>query len=353
MASKTESKIVPDNMPVLPPRQDIPTAWLGRDLAKHPHMWTMTLSSDHVAELEHAVFKLASTGIELASMTKENIPLPSLGPSLSLVQTELLHGRGFVLVRGLNIGRRTERDIARMFFGVGLHLGHARSQNAAGQILGNVRDLGIDGSDNNVRIYQTNERQTFHTDSCDVVGLICLRQAMSGGESMLVSAASIYNAFLECSPGLLPLLFDPIATDRRGEIPRGMKPYFEIPVFTWYEGYLNIVYQRQYIDSAQRFANAMRLTSDHVKALNLFDELANNPVLNLSVMLEPGDMLFVHNHSLLHDRMGFEDWLEPERSRHLLRLWLSMPGDRPLPDCFAQRFGNTTIGDRGGICVLS
>ena len=67
--------------------------------------------------------------------------------------------------------------------------------------------------------------------------------------------------------------------------------------------------------------------------------------------LEPGDIQFVHNHTMLHDRMGFEDWPEPDRRRHLLRLWLSVPGDRPLPDCFAQRFGATTIGDRGGIVV--
>ncbi len=192
-----------------------------------------------------------------------------------------------------------------------------------------MRDLGAKGSDSNVRIYQTSERQTFHTDSCDVVGLICMQQAKSGGESMLVSAVSIYNAFLDRRPDLLPCLFDPIATDRRGEIPEGMKPYFEIPVFTWHRGYLNVMYQRQYIDSAQRFPDAMRLTPDHVEALNLFDELANDPGLNLAMMLAPGDMQFVHNHTLLHDRTGFADWPEPER-RHLLRSWLSVPCDRPF-----------------------
>ena len=146
-------------------------------------------------------------------------------------------------------------------------------------------------------------------------------------------------------------LFDPIATDRRGEIPDGMNPYFEIPVFTMHRGCLNVMYQRQYIDSAQRFPEVLRLTPDHVAALDLFDELANDPDLNLSMTLRPGDMQFVHNHTLLHDRTGFEDWPEPERRRHLLRLWLSVPGDRPLPDCFAERFGTTVIGDRGGIVV--
>jgi hypothetical protein len=274
-----------------------------------------------------------------------------LGPVLSDLREELLRGRGFALVRGLDIERYTEHEASALFFGLGTHLGHARSQNAAGDVLGHVRDEGASGADTSVRIYQTNERQTFHTDSCDVVGLLCLRQAKSGGESLLVSGASIYNAMLERRPDLLPRLFDPIATDRRGEIPDGMKPFFEIPVFTFHRGHLNVMYQRQYVDSAQRFAGAMRLTPDHVAALDLFDELANDPDLNLSMTLQPGDMQFVHNHALLHDRTGFADWPEPERRRHLLRLWLSVPGDRPLPDCFAQRFGSTVIGDRGGIVV--
>jgi len=342
---------MPDERIVLPPRQDVPTAWLGRDLAKHPEIWTVTLSPGHVAELELAMAEVMASGIEMAAITKEIFPLPSLGPVLSVLRREMVHGRGFALVRGLSVGGYTEQEIATVFFGLGSHIGHARSQNAASQILGHVRDLGAKGSDENVRIYQTRERQTFHTDSCDVVGLICLRQARSGGESMLVGAASIYNAFLDRRPDLLPRLFDAVATDRRGEIPEGMKPFFEIPVFTLHQGYLNVMYQRQYIDSAQRFPDAMRLGADHVEALDLFDELANDPDLTLSMTLEPGDMQFVHNHSVLHDRTGFEDWPEPERRRHLLRLWLSVPGDRPLPDCFAERFGATTIGDRGGIVV--
>ena len=113
------------------------------------------------------------------------------------------------------------------------------------------------------------------------------------------------------------------------------------------------MYQRQYIDSAQRFADAMRLTPNHVNALNLFDELSNEPELKLSMMLKPGDLKLIHNHSVLHDRMGFEDWPEADRKRHLLRLWLSVPDDRPLPDCYAERFGTTTIGNRGGIVVQS
>ena len=83
---------------------------------------------------------------------------------------ELLNGRGFALIRGLKIGNLTEREVGILFFGLGSYFGNARSQNAAGELLGHVKDIGVSSLDNSVRIYQTNERQTFHTDSCDVVG---------------------------------------------------------------------------------------------------------------------------------------------------------------------------------------
>ena len=334
-------------MNALPPRQDIAAAWKGRALATKPEAWTINLSDIHIEALEHAAAKIRS----LSEISKETFNLPTFGPILAELQSELIHGGGFVLIRGLDMSSYSDDEIAILFSGLGSHIGHARSQNGAGDLLGHVLDVGADASDPNARIYQTSERQTFHTDSCDVVGLVCLKKSKAGGASMLVSAVSIYNAFLEQRPDLLALLFDPIATDRRGEIPAGMKPYFEIPVFTWHEGHLNVMYQRQYIDSAQRFSKALRLTPEHIEALDLFDKLANDPDLTLTMQLEPGDIQFVHNHSMLHDRMGFEDWPEPDRRRHLLRLWLSVPGDRPLPDCFAERFGTTTIGDRGGIVV--
>ena len=92
------------------------------------------------------------------------------------------------------------------------------------------------------------------------MGLLCLREAREGGDSLLVSAEAIYNRLLEARPDLLALLFDPVATDRRGEVPEGMKPYTEIPPLSWHEGHLTVYYQRQCIDSASRFPDSMRLT---------------------------------------------------------------------------------------------
>lgn len=338
-------------MQEIPSEQMVTAAWYGAEMAGQEAQWLGQLSQDDVVELEAAARNCLARGLSIPQITSVDFSLPCLGRRLALLQATLLHGIGFGVLRGLPVANYSREMAAAIFFGVGAHLGNARSQNGDGHLLGHVRDAGLSSDDTNVRIYQTAERQSFHTDSCDIVGLLCLKGAIEGGETLLVSAITIFNEILRLRPDLLPYLFEPMATDRRGEVDKGQKPYFQIPVFNWYEGYLSTIYQRQYIDSAQRFADAPRLTARHMEALDLYDELANDPRLCLRMQLQPGDMQFVYNHTLLHDRTDFRDHPDPGERRHLLRLWLSSSGDRPLPDCFSERFGSVEIGNRGGIFV--
>ena len=313
--------------------------------------WIELLDAEDVAEIEAAVALLDAAGADIARIVRADFALPRLASRMQRVLGDVQDGRGFVLLRGLPVQRWSLRQSAIAFFGLGAHLGSARSQNAKGHVLGHVQDLGLSSNDPTVRIYQTDERQTFHTDSCDIVGLLCLQTAQSGGLSALVSSTTIFNEMLRRRPDLVSCLFEPVATDRRGEVPAGQKPYFEIPVFNWFAGRLSAIYQRQYIDSAQRFADAPRITPRLKEALDLFDALANDPAVNFMMEFQRGDVQFVHNHTLLHDRTAFKDWSEPERKRHLLRLWLAPENARPLPAVYAQRYGSVTPGARGGIML--
>ena len=333
----------------LPPLQRHRAAWYGPEMARRESEWSYYLSAQEVRELEYAAEPWARLPDGLAKIRADTFALPALGAKLLALRRELIEGRGFGVLRGLPVERYTEAESQAIFCGIGSHLGMARSQNAQRQLLGHVRDLGVSSQDPGVRVYQTNERQTFHTDSADVVGLLCLTNARSGGDSLLVSSSTLFNEMRQQCPDLLGLLLQPVATDRRGEVPAGQAPYFLIPVFSYYAQFLTAIYQRQYIDSAQRFTDAPRLSEQHVQALDRFDQLANNPELHFSMCLAPGDMQFVYNHALLHDRTAFQDWPEPQRRRHLLRLWLAVPGDRPLPACFASRYGSLEIGNRGGV----
>ena len=318
-------------------------------MANNQSAWLYHLSPENIAELENAARHYLSLRRDVGEITADDFPLPTFASHLKALQKKLSHGNGIEVLRGLTIESYSQQFAATIFCGIGAHLGSARSQNAAGHILGHVRDLGASSTDPNTRIYQTAERQTFHTDSADVVGLLCIREAKEGGRSLLVSAETIYNRMRALRPDLLEKLFDPIATDRRGEVPEGANPWMSIPPLSWHEGRLTVFYQRQYIDSAQRFEGAMRLSPAHVEALDMFDALANDTELHFGMQLQPGDMQFVYNHSQLHDRTGFVDWCDAAKKRHLLRLWLSVPGDRPLPDCFKERYGSIEIGKRGGI----
>jgi hypothetical protein len=333
----------------LPPEIHSPAAWYGPDLAARQE-WLEHLSDVELAEINRAAERLTQAEADIPSLCKEDFPLPTLGPRLRHMLNDLLNGRGFMLLRRLPVESWSRRKVATAFFGLGTHLGNACSQNAQGHVLGHVKDMGQSSSDPNVRIYQTSERQGFHTDSCDVVGLLCLQPAKSGGLSSLVSSVTLFNEIRRRRPDLLSCLFDPIETDRRGEVPEGQKPYFQIPVFSWHAGLLSAIYQRKYIDSARRFVGTP-LTARQKEALDLFDVLADDPALNLSMQLEAGDIQLVHNHTLLHDRTAFEDWPRPDRKRHLLRLWLAPAEARPLPPVFAERFGSVTPGYRGGVMV--
>ncbi len=330
-----------------------PSAWVGADLRQRPSEWTYTLSAAELAEIEAAVAVVQASGRDIGALTRDAFPLPRFGSTLDALRHEVLEGRGFVVLRGWPVLDKTIAQNAIAYCGIGGYFGAMRSQNAAGHLLGHVRDIGAPPADKvpTVRAYQTSERQMFHTDGADIVGLICLRTARAGGLSSLVSSMSLYNRMVTERPDLVERLFAPIPFDRRGEVPAGALGWFTVPVMLDYAGRLTIHYSRRNINSSQRHSDCPRLTDKDCEALDLFDTLANDKDLRLDMALEPGDMQFLHNHTILHDRTAFEDWPEEHRKRHLLRLWLSPPDGRPLDPRLAERFGSVMIGNRGGIVV--
>ena len=334
---------------MLPRHIDIPAAWFGADLASKPDTWHHTLRDEEIDELIAAANEFSASGEELGKISPHNFVLDKFAFRLSELQDELRTGIGFKLISGLPINELTPEIYSTVFCGLGSYLGKARYQNAVGHLLGHVRDTGASATDPSVRIYQTSARQTFHTDRSDVVGLMCIKEAKEGGDSLLASSVTAFNEVMKKSPILAKELMKPVAYDRRGEIPTGQKPYMTIPVVNWHKGQLTCIYQREYIMSAQRYDDAPKLTKAQIEAFDLFDEVLNDDKISLKMRLRPGDMQFVYNHSLFHDRTGFVDWPEPERKRHLLRLWLSLPGDRELPATFSQAYGNLDVGDRGGV----
>ena len=328
-----------------------PAAWSARDLEADKD-WVYPLLDSEIAELDAAVKKLEGNDVSLLDIRPELYEMPSLSPRLMNIRQDIIEGRGLALIRGVPVADYSRLQSAIAFWIIGQHIGEPVSQNAKGHLLGHVADLGGTTLKNPTnRGYQTHETLPYHCDSCDVVGLLCLHPAKTGGESLVTSSIHLYNEMLERAPDLAEELTKPIFRDRRNEIPEGKDPWFILPVFNFSEGHLSVSWQGGYIRSAQRFEELPRHSKKLVEAIEMFTKLANE--LAYGMDFRQGDIQFLHNHVTVHSRTEFEDYAEPERRRNLLRFWLSTPGGRPLTRAYFDRYGHLGPDDRpsGGVIV--
>ena len=328
-----------------------PAAWYGRDL-QDDDGWVELLTDTEIAELMTALAAVESAGTAMLAMTTEDFQLPLLGARLEALAQELDRGRGFWLLRGLPIDDLTERQAAFIYWGMGLHMGVPVSQNARGHLLGHVVDEGLDfKTDNGVRGYQTRLRLPYHTDSSDVVGLLCLKPAKSGGLSSVASTTSTFNEVVKRRPDLAHLWFNQWYYDRRNEERPGEKPFFTTPLAHLDDGVLSIRYVRSFLESAQRHDEVPQHTTQETEFLDLVDEISHEDGHALHMDFRPGDIQFVCNYTTFHSRTKYEDFDEPTEKRHLLRLWLALHQARPIPDDFG-RGSNNGSGGRGGIAAV-
>ena len=331
---------------------DDPAAWTKESLGARSD-WIFPLSDAEVADLDAAVTAIDARGTDIIDIRREDWELPVLSPSLARVKEQILGGLGLALIRGVPVRRYTRRQSAIAFWLIGLHVGVPVSQNAKGHVLGHVQDLvgATNLSNHKHRGYHTRATLPYHCDSCDVVGLLCLNPSKAGGESTVTSSLTIYNEMLKRRPDLAAELAGPIWRDRRNEVPEGKQPYFQLPVFNFEQGYLTVSWQGGYIKSSDRFPELPRRSAALNEALELFEDMADE--LAYSMDFRPGDIQFLHNHVTVHSRTEFEDWPEPERKRHLLRLWLATPDGRPLAPAYRDRYAHLGPDDRpaGGIVV--
>ncbi len=320
-----------------------PSTWKGCDL-RHSDAWILRLSAAENDELQAALAIAKARGATIPKLTAEDFPLPTLSARIAAMLDELVDGRGFTLIRGFDIRCYGIADAALIYWGLGAHMGVGRAQNAQGEVLGHVTDLGVDfHANSNVRGYQTRQLLPFHNDTLDLVGLLCVHPAKSGGLSRIVSSTAIHNAVLERRPDLLKVMYQPFYVDRRGEEPPGTPPFYTGGFFAWEAGRLFCRYNRSYIQSAQRFAEVPRLSAAQIEAMDLIDSLCSDPEFYLDMNLEAGDMQFICNYTTLHSRTAYEDWPERERRRYLLRLWLETGRFPQRPRIFRERQADMLI----------
>jgi hypothetical protein len=312
--------------------------------------WIRELTLAERSELLSALDGVRHMAGDLVSITRSDFPLPELGPRLDQLRHDILDGRGFVLLRGLPIEDLSFLETATLYWGIGTYFGSARPQNARGHLLGHVVDVQgkvVEAA----RGYLTNRHLPYHCDYVDVVSLLCLRKARSGGLSSLVSSHTIHNEIWSRRPDLAAALYQPIPRDRHDEIPPGEGPWYELPVFNYFQGRLSVYFLRRHMEEVVKYPGVPPITAELQAAMDLVQELANDPALHLKMAFEPGDMQLIHNHQIMHDRTAYEDWPEDRKKRYLLRLWLAPHDGIALPAAFAGLYGSVTVGARGGVSV--
>lgn len=301
-------------------------AWRGSDLAKDQASWQYRFSkaeNDEIRKVAEGIVATRSPA-EWRDLKPSDVPLPTLQRQLAQWSDQLEEGRGFVLLRGLDVANWPMNVIQVVYLILGCHLGVFVSQNSDGDLLGHIRDDGSDPSDPSVRLYRTREPQPFHVDGSDAVALLCLKPAKSGGKSSIVSSVSIYNEIVRRKPHLEKCMHELYYYDSYGQHRAGEDPWFTLPIFAGTSESFRFMYIRWYIDKCQQNPAAPRLRPEQVELLDLIDQLAASDSLRLDMDFQPGDIQLLSNRVILHAREGYEDFPEPERKRHLLRLWLTL-----------------------------
>nr|WP_315592357.1 TauD/TfdA family dioxygenase [uncultured Cupriavidus sp.] len=328
-----------------------PQAWLARD-AEHDTSWIQRLSAAEVASFDHALAHAKALGKPLLEMSADDFPLDEAARAALARAVATTQGRwGMCLVKGFPVDRWTEDDTRLAYWGMGLHMGVARTQNRASEFMNDVRDVGATYKSKNGRGYNTNAALDFHTDSSDVVGLMCRRAARSGGASKVVSSIALRDAIMHRRPDLIAVLQQPFYYSYQGAQDPSLPPFYPLPILGNHPSAFAWRINRKNVVAAQRdFDEVPRLTATQTEALDLLDTLLTDPELSFSMQLEQGDMQLLNNYVTVHSRSNFEDYEEFDRKRHLLRLWLAVPGSQPLPDDWAGYFTDVRAGAvRGGL----
>ena len=333
-------------MDTLTPIERDPSAWVAAD-HRSPSRWLYELTPSDLEEIDEALKIVKDRGLRPPAYGAADFPLPEFGWRLERQACELEHGCGFFLLRGLPVDRYDLDTVKSLYWGIGVHLGVPAFQNKRGDLMTHVADQGDDYEDINTRLYTTAAAANPHNDPSDVVGLLCVRNAMEGGRSMIASAVSIYHRVEAEHPEYLPILHRGFPHDLRGEGSTRQldETTPDIPVFSSFGGKLSCCLNSKSSRTA-RDKQDRPLTDLEKAAIGYVEDLAVSPELCLGMDFRPGDIQVLNNYVIIHTRTAFRDGPDPNRKRLLLRLWLNLRDGRPLAPGFGDRFNN---GSRGGV----
>jgi hypothetical protein len=323
---------------------DHPGAWTSAERPTKKH-FQHDLSAPLLAAFDSVLKKVETVAAE--DITRAQFDHPAINKFAGDLFADVQDGRGLAYVEALPLDRYSHQQMAKIFWGLGTHMGNAVSQSVLGDRLGSIKNES--DKDPEARAYRHKRELIMHTDSTEIIGMLSLVKAMTGGYSQTSSVLAVHNAIFREQPQHLKALYEGFHYSRHGEQAPGESPNtpYKVPVLSQKDGYVSCRYVRAYMLSAARDMG-VELPQSFMDALNYFDKTAARPDIMIEYMMEAGEMAFMNNYTMLHSRTAFEDFPDEPRKRHLLRLWLDVPNGRPIADQLdAYRHGSS--GGRGGI----
>lgn len=318
------------------PHIDHASAWRGDQLVTSTE-WIRVLTDDERAELVEVGRRFVQEDPDLRVAVAADYPLQACAGLIAECGEQMDDGRGFILVRGLDPAELGDEMCGAIFYVMGLHLGEPMRQNEEGDLIDHViatSDRTMD--DPTAMPSRIRDRLPFHSDSSDAVALMCLRPARSGGASSLVSGATIYNEMLRRRPDLAAHLFDEYHWDWRRQDVHAPANTYTSPVCSYVDGTFSSYAGSTMVFSAQGYPEVPKISDAQREALELYDEISQEPGLAIDMDFQPGDIQWLLNYAALHSRTAYDDWPEVERRRHLLRLWITRDVGRPITPGFGR-----------------
>lgn len=310
---------------------ETPASW--RASTRLPDDGKVPLSDEALAEIDQVAAELERNPLPVEALLVDDFVMPACRRMMAGVRETLDHGHGFAILTGLPWTRLDERRIKSVHWLLMSMLGRTVAQKWNGLMVYDVADTGRkEGLGAGVRGSKTNGGQGYHTDNSynlppDYVGLTCIRTAMRGGVSGLVSFQSAHNLLRERDPDALARLYEPFYMERYDEFAPGDSPVSEKPMFEFRDGALGVALSTNRVRIGYQ-ARGVPLDARTANAIDALDAVLEDPSLGKVFDFEPGQTQIVNNRVLGHRRTAFVDWPEAERKRHLVRIWVRHAGRR-------------------------